>query len=100
MHTGLSHVAATAEEGLFTAEQATQGKALYAQRCAACHGAAMQGATAGPLRGPVFARSWTVGDFVGDWFATPTVDDLWFLVSTTMPPGASRSVPVQDHAAV
>jgi alcohol dehydrogenase (cytochrome c) len=90
----------TPEEGLFTAEQAQQGKALYAQRCAACHGSALEGGTAAPLAGPAFARGWQGNDFVGQWHEKPTLDDFWFILSTTMPPGQVRSLTAADHAAI
>ena len=33
----------TVQDGVFSRAQAERGQALYAQRCASCHGPAMQG---------------------------------------------------------
>jgi mono/diheme cytochrome c family protein/outer membrane protein assembly factor BamB len=78
--------------GLFTQAQAAAGEALYAKSCASCHGAALAGGTAPPLSGNAFRASW------GD--PRVTLDDLFFLLRTTMPPRASSSLSPQDHAAV
>ena len=45
-------------DGLYTAEQARRGDALYAEHCAACHGADLMGAEAPPLNGMAFAANW------------------------------------------
>ena len=73
---------------LFTAQQAAQGKALYAARCAACHGETLQGGAANPLAGPAFAAAWAGGPVVGWADSQLTVDDLDFIIRTTMPKGA------------
>jgi len=65
----------TANDGVYTDAQATRGRALYRERCALCHGAALEGANAPPLSGSVF---------IAAWGAQP----LWELVSkirSTMP---------------
>jgi alcohol dehydrogenase (cytochrome c) len=49
----------SARPGLFTAEQATAGRALYATTCAACHLSNMQGTfEAPPLAGANFLNTW------------------------------------------
>lgn len=78
--------------GLFTDAQAARGETVYRQSCASCHGAALAGASAPSLTGQRFAASW------GD--PRVTLDDLFFVLSTTMPPRASNTVSPQDHAAV
>jgi hypothetical protein len=77
---------------VFTAAQASRGRTVYEQSCAACHGAELTGGVAPPLMGPPFRAS----------FSHPliTLDDIFFLVRTTMPPRASASVSGEDHAAV
>ena len=35
-------------DGVYTAEQAKRGEALYGQHCAACHGGTLLGAEAAP----------------------------------------------------
>src|SRR5271154_3086961 len=43
----------------YTAEQATRGKAAYAQNCESCHGANLDDGEFGPpVRGEAFANSW------------------------------------------
>jgi PQQ-dependent dehydrogenase (methanol/ethanol family) len=83
---------APSSRGPFTDAQALRGKAVYAQSCAACHGAALGGGTAPALKGPAFESSWNHPQL--------TLDDLFYIVRTTMPPKAASSVPAADHAAV
>lgn len=48
-------------DGVFTAAQATRGGALYAERCANCHGTDLGGDGNGvtpPLLGPEFSANW------------------------------------------
>ena len=63
-------------DGVFTAEQAAQGKVLFDNKCALCHGAELGGAEmAPPLVG---------GVFLGNW-AGQSVGDLFTRIHTTMP---------------
>ena len=63
-------------DGVFTADQAAQGKGLFEAKCAICHGAELNGAEmAPPLAGGVFLGNWT-GQSVGDLFTR---------IHTTMP---------------
>jgi S-disulfanyl-L-cysteine oxidoreductase SoxD len=63
-------------DGVYTAEQADRGKALYGKQCASCHGAALDGSgQAPPLAG---------ADFKGDWNGQ-TTDDLFEKMQTSMP---------------
>ena len=82
---------AGSDAGVFTPAQAARGKVVYEQTCAACHGAALTGGSARALVGDAFR---------GDW-ARPglTVDDLFYIVRTTMPPKQAGTVPLDDHAA-
>jgi mono/diheme cytochrome c family protein len=55
-------------DGVFTADQAAQGKALFDDKCALCHGAELGGAEmAPPLAGGVFMGNWA-GQSAGDLF--------------------------------
>ncbi len=87
--------------GVFTVAQAERGAAIYAERCASCHGASLEGATAQPLVGAPFAGNWgrdsVYARAMGKSFS---VDDLAFFVSSTMPPGHAKETPPDDHAAV
>jgi len=82
----------TGKAGLFTEAQAASGDAVYRQSCAPCHGPALSRGTAPALIGPAFEASW----------GNPrvTLDDLFFIIRTTMPPRASGALSPQDHAAV
>ena len=85
-------------KGLFTSEQAARGKVLYADKCAQCHGADLQGGSAGALSGPAFAASWNSSGFQGDWADTQlSVDDLDFIIRTTMPKGAGSSLAAEQY---
>jgi len=77
---------------LYTEAQASAGEAIYRQSCASCHGAALNGGAAPSLTGPRFAASWSD--------PRVTLDDLFFIVRTTMPPRAAGSLSLQDHVAV
>jgi alcohol dehydrogenase (cytochrome c) len=77
---------------LFTAEQAARGEAVYREACAACHGATLAGGNAPALAGPAFARSWSD--------PRVTLDDVFFIIRTTMPPAGSTAIPIGDKAAV
>jgi mono/diheme cytochrome c family protein len=54
--------------GVFTADQAAQGKTLFEAKCAICHGADMTGAEmAPPLAGGMFLGNWA-GESAGALF--------------------------------
>lgn len=78
-------------QGIYTAEQADRGAGVYAQRCGACHGAALNGTgEAPPLIG---------GEFVSHW-DTMTVGDLYDRVRTTMPQNDPQSLTREEYADV
>jgi alcohol dehydrogenase (cytochrome c) len=77
---------------LYTAAQAAEGRTIFDASCSACHGAALTGGSAPALAGPAFQRSWG-GDRI-------TLDDLFFVLRTTMPPNASATLTPAQHAAV
>jgi alcohol dehydrogenase (cytochrome c) len=77
-------------DGVFAAAQAAAGRAVYAERCAACHGADFSPAQGvPPVQGPAFLANWR----------GRTLADLYTLLSTTMPPGAASTIPEADHLA-
>jgi mono/diheme cytochrome c family protein len=66
----------TVWDGVFTEEQATRGQAIYAESCANCHGAALEGMDMSPaLTGGAFTSNWN----------DLTVGDLAERIRTTMP---------------
>ena len=91
--TVLAQATRSVNEGVYTAEQAMKGDALYKEQCASCHGGAMAGIdVAPPLAGPRFLGNWS-GQSVGD---------LATRVRTTMPadePGSLDSGAVADIVA-
>ena len=92
---------APGDAGVFTAAQAERGATVYAERCAGCHGAELEGGTAQPLSGTKFAESWGKDSSFARTMGKPfSVDDLAFFVSTTMPPGGAKQTSPDDHAAV
>jgi S-disulfanyl-L-cysteine oxidoreductase SoxD len=63
-------------DGVYTAEQAQQGKVLYDKQCANCHGPALLGSGKNaPLVGDVFLDKWT----------DQTMADLFMKINSTMP---------------
>ena len=48
----------TARDGIYSDAQARRGQAVYKDKCASCHGAALAGANAPPLAGDAFLAVW------------------------------------------
>ncbi len=58
----------TVWDGVYTEEQADRGRSVYDERCAACHGSALEGVEMAPaLTGSEFLSTWN-GQSVGDLF--------------------------------
>ena len=74
----------TVQDGIFSDAQATRGQALYAQRCAGCHGPALQGAQAPPLTGDSFKAKWRQEPLSG----------LFIKIRYTMPPAPAPTAAV------
>jgi cytochrome c len=70
--------ARSAADGVYTAAQATRGKALYFDNCALCHGGELQGEEDNP---PL-----TGAPFMKHWGGAP-VNGLFGFINRTMPPG-------------
>jgi len=80
----------TGPDSVFTAEQATAGKAAYGRSCAGCHMPDLGGTPdAPPLAGSRFVDSWR----------TRTTKELFDFVSGAMPPGGSSMSP-DTYAAI
>src|ERR1700689_1591855 len=81
----LSAVPASAEtrrtvwDGVFTADQAERGKAIFASTCVACHAAALSGGNGPALKGEVFVNHWMEGN----------LDELFARVKS-MPPNRAN----------
>src|SRR5262245_44705328 len=79
-----------ASAGVYTAEQAGRGEAIYKEQCAACHGDNLEGS--GPM--PPLAGM----DFLTNWNGK-TLGDLYEKIQTTMPataPGTLMPAQVTD----
>ncbi|HEX3940084.1 MAG TPA: c-type cytochrome [Acidobacteriaceae bacterium] len=68
--------AASTRDGVYTTAQAQQGKALYSDQCAMCHGDSLEGAGQSP---PLSTDA-----FLGDWTGQ-TLGDLYTKIQSTMP---------------
>src|SRR5687767_4003431 len=73
----------SANEGIYTVEQAKRGEAVYKEQCASCHGDNLEGS--GPM--PALAGA----DFLTNW-SSKTVGDLFEKTHTTMPATAPGSL--------
>jgi len=78
-------------EGVFTADQATKGEAVYKEQCAACHGDNLEGS--GPM--PPLAGK----DFLSNWQGK-TVGDLFEKTQTSMPATAPGTLTPEQAAQV
>jgi S-disulfanyl-L-cysteine oxidoreductase SoxD len=100
--------------GVYTAEQARQGKAIYQDQCGMCHGDALEGR--GPdsaLAGSSFLNSWT-GQTIADLFMktivmmpatnpgtlTPkqTADVIAYILSTNKFPAGKAELPTDPQS--
>jgi len=78
-------------EGVYTADQAKRGEAVYKEQCAACHGDNLEGSGPMPaLAGPDFAKSWK----------GKTVADLFDKTHSSMPATAPGSLTEKQTADV
>ena len=80
-----AQAAKSVKEGVYTAEQAKRGEAMYKENCAACHGEDLAGS--GPM--PALAGN----DFVANW---KTVGDLFEKTHSSMPASAPGSLSEQQ----
>jgi mono/diheme cytochrome c family protein len=81
-----------AKPALYTADQATQGAAVYSQSCGACHGPQLEGVAAPALKGSVFGEMATAQSL--------TADSLLDVIVNTMPQSDPGSLKPEEYAAV
>lgn len=79
--------AASEGEAWFTAEQASRGEEAYAEACASCHGAQLEGGAGPALTGEVFWDRW----------GGETVHTLFEVTRQTMPQGAPGSLDLETY---
>ena len=68
----------TANDSVYTDAQATRGRTLYREKCATCHGDALEGKLAPPLAGSAFLAVWgpqPLSDLAGKIRNTMPADD-------------------------
>jgi len=80
----------TGSEGWYTSAQAARGAKLFAQHCAVCHGAKLQGGAGPTLVGKQFFLR----------YGGKPLSQLWFNVHTQMPLNAPSSLPNPDSLAI
>jgi alcohol dehydrogenase (cytochrome c) len=76
----------------FTVEQATEGSRIYTEKCGSCHGARLDDGAAPPLVGRRFLETWTA--------PARTLDDLFFIIRTTMPKNEGGTLTSAQYLAV
>ena len=81
----------SSNEGVYTADQATKGEAVYKENCAACHGDNLEGS--GPM--PPLAGK----DFLSNWQGK-TVGDLFEKTQTSMPATAPGTLTPEQTAQI
>jgi mono/diheme cytochrome c family protein len=77
------------QDGVFSDAQAGRGQALYAQRCAGCHGPALEGAQAPPLTGDGFTTK----------FRAEPLSALFIQIRYAMPPNAAAEAQLTSEQA-
>src|SRR6266542_6331815 len=78
-------------DGVFTAEQAARGEALYTKHCALCHGPDLEGeGHAPPLTGDGFSANWN----------DRPLSELFETIQTSMPPQEPGRLNAQETADV
>jgi mono/diheme cytochrome c family protein len=77
-------------DGVYLGEQATRGKAIFGEHCAACHNAELTGRNGPALKGETFTTNWN---------GLP-VGDLFDYINKSMPRGQSFRLNREDTAAV
>ena len=68
----------------YTTAEADRGATVYTEQCAQCHGSDLSDGSAPTLLGPTFRRTWSRPQV--------TVNDLYYIISTTMPPNRPGSL--------
>jgi mono/diheme cytochrome c family protein len=79
-------------DGVYSPEQANQGKAVFSQNCQSCHQEGLVGklGTAPPLTGAQFKENWN----------SLTAGDIFKYINTSMPRGTTTRLSTEDTAKV
>ncbi len=108
-----AQVARTASDRVYTDAQAARGRALYEQKCAACHGAMLEGKSGPPLAGDTFLAVWGVqplsalsgkirntmpADDPGKLSASGTADLVAYILQVGKFPSGANELPSDEAA--
>ena len=109
-----AQAATSVTAGVYTDAQAARGDKLYAENCAACHGADLKGSSIiPPLTGSEFGASWqdkTVGDLFekilttmpaiapGTYTAEQTADTIAYMLSVGKYPAGMTELSAKQEA--
>src|SRR5262249_42982826 len=80
----------TVLDGVYSERQAARGKEFYTSVCSSCHGAALDGVSAPPLKGDRFIERWREG----------MLDSLYDFIRERMPfgkPPGARAIPDAEY---
>ena len=91
VYTASAQQAKTQWDGIYTAEQAKRGDALYVEKCASCHGA--------ELNGGEMAPGLVGGEFTANWNDL-SIGDLFERMRISMPQNNPGSLSRQQNADV
>ena len=111
VYTASAQQAKTQWDGIYTAEQAKRGDALYVEKCSSCHGAELNGGEMAPgLMGGEFTANWndlSIGDLFermrismpqnnpGSLSRQQNADVLAFMLSRASYPAGTTELPGQ-----
>ncbi len=85
----LPHPARASDAGLYTADQAKAGKALYVKNCSACHAVDLSGAAGPPLRGAD-----------APYHGTQSIAQVFDYISVQMPMSAPGSLSKATYVSI
>ena len=77
------------EMTVYSAEQASRGRDLYAEHCASCHGMMLEGQSSLPLSGATFQARWAD--------EKQSVGNLFYIVRTLMPYGQPATLSKREY---
>lgn len=78
--------------GTFTVEQVAEGHIVFNEMCSSCRGSNLEGGIAPTLTGTMFQKTWSRENV--------NVDDLHYIVTTSMPPQQTNLLDEEDYLAV
>ena len=86
---GCGKTCSSNEMTVYSKEQASRGRDLYAEHCASCHGMMLEGQSSLPLSGATFQARWADEKH--------SVGDLFYIVRTLMPYGQPATLSKREY---